>query len=245
MTKRLRQDSSIAGVAAAERAMAVLTAFRRGDRTLGLTELAARTGLVKSTILRLAVSLTKFGLLVRLPDGSYQLGAEVLRLGSAYQGALELEQHVMPVLEELVEKTEESASFYVRRGNRRLCLYRVDSPHRLRLFIQPGEMLPMDQSAIASVLRSFREWPLPAAAAVELPVYSAGATDPHTAALAMPVFGADARLVGALAVSGPVPRLTPARAQEIKGVLAAAAWGLTRALGGTGNGAPKRATAAE
>ena len=46
-----------------------------------LAELAERTGLVKSTILRLALSLQQYRLLARLPDGSYRLDAETLRLG--------------------------------------------------------------------------------------------------------------------------------------------------------------------
>ena len=225
----------LAGVAAVDRALQILVAFRTGDRSLELAELARRTGLVKSTIMRLSVSLERAGLLKRLPDGTYQLGAETLRLGSTYQSSLDLEQHVMPVLEHLAETTGESASLYVRRGQQRLCLFRVDSPHRLRLHVVAGEMRPMDQGAIAQVLRSFREWPLRTGTEVSMPpLYTAGVTDPHVAALAMPVFGADNKIVGALSLSGPVPRLNAQRSKAIGDVLATAAWGLTRALGGPG-----------
>jgi DNA-binding IclR family transcriptional regulator len=233
MARKARARPQVSGVAAADRVLTVLTAFKRGDGALSLAEITERTGLVKSTIMRLAVSLEKYGLMMRLSDGSYQLDAEVLRLGSAYQQSLGLERHVIPVLEQLVEETEESASLYLRRGNKRLCAYRVDSPHLLRLHIQPGDMLPMDQSSIARVLRAFSEWPDDRTAAdLELPLFSSGATDPHTAALAMPVFGADSRLTGALALSGPRTRLTPERAEEIKGLLTAAATRLTKSLGG-------------
>src|ERR1043165_1251012 len=149
MPKKARARPGVKGVATADRVLTLLTAFKRGDRAVSLADLAERTGLVKSTIMRLAVSLERHGLIMRLQDGSYQLGAEVLRLGSTFQHSLDLETHVMPVLQDLVEETEESASFYVRHGNQRLCAYRVDSPHRLRLHIQPGDMLPLDQSAIA------------------------------------------------------------------------------------------------
>lgn len=246
MVKKGRSKPQVEGVATADRVLTVLTAFRRGDRALSLAELAERTGLVKSTIMRLAVSLENHGLILRLHDGSYQLGAEVLRLGSTFQQSLDLESHVMPVLQDLVEETEESASFYVRHGNQRLCAYRVDSPHRLRLHIQPGDMLPLDQSAIARALKAFAKWPDdPSGAQIDLPIYSAGATDPHTAALAMPVFGANLRLVGALALSGPLTRLTPDRAQEIKAYLHAAAMRLTKSLGGSFETAQARRAAGE
>lgn len=231
MARKEKARPALPGVAAVDRAFTILTAFRRGDRSLELNELAARTGLVKSTIMRLAVSLEKLGLLTRQPDGSYRLGAETLRLGSVYQSSLDLEAHVMPVLEKLVEATEESASFYVRRGNQRLCLFRVDSPHRLRLVVLAGEMRPMDQSAIAQVLRGYASVTSLAEASPRPPLHTSGATDPHTAAMAMPVFGADGRQIGALALSGPVTRLTADRVAEIAPVLVRMAADLSRSLG--------------
>src|ERR1700759_3072064 len=115
MAKHIEKEPpAVDGVSAAERALAVLTAFRRGDGALSLAELAARTGLVKSTILRLAVSLQRYRLLARLPDGSYRLDSETLRLGMAYQQTFRLADHVMPILARLAAETGETAAFYVR-----------------------------------------------------------------------------------------------------------------------------------
>lgn len=233
MPRRPRARPAVEGVAAADRALAVLTAFRRGDHALTLAELAERTGLVKSTIMRLAVSLETHGLLVRMPDGDYGLGPEALRLGTLYQQSLDLESHVVPVLEHLVDRTEESASFYIRRGDKRLCAYRVNSPHRLRLHVQPGDVLPMDESSIAQVLRRFERWPEDrSGAGLDLPLYTAGRTDPHTASMSIPILGSGSKLVGALALSGPITRLTAARAGEVRADLRSSAQELTRALGG-------------
>ena len=100
MIEKKQNRSAIDGVAAVDRALAVLAAFRRGDTSLSLAELSVRTGLVKSTIMRLAVSLERHGFLVRLHDGSYQLDTEVLRLGVAYQQSFKLETFVLPALED-------------------------------------------------------------------------------------------------------------------------------------------------
>jgi DNA-binding IclR family transcriptional regulator len=233
MPGKKRVQSPVEGVATADRVLSVLTAFRSGDDALSLAELSARTGLVKSTIMRLTVSLERHGLMVRLPDGSYQLDAEVFRLGLIYQQSFRLENFVVPVLEELVARLSETASFYIRRGDHRLCLFRVESPHLLRLHIREGELLPMDSSATAQVLRIFGTQPVPAyAATMELPIYTAGVTDPYTASLAMPAFGNNGALAGALTVSGPIARLTEERANAIKGVVKAAGVNLTKALGG-------------
>jgi DNA-binding IclR family transcriptional regulator len=68
------------GVAAVDRAMLILSAFREDDAPLSLALLARRTGLYKSTILRLLQSLLRGGYVVRLPEGSYVVGPEPLRL---------------------------------------------------------------------------------------------------------------------------------------------------------------------
>lgn len=232
MAKRTHKETpSVKGVSAVERALAVLTAYRRGDGALSLADLAKRTGLVKSTIMRLAVSLERYRLLARLPDGSYRLDAETLRLGTAYQQAFDLSDHVAPALNELVAKTGETASFYVRHGDERLCLFRVESDSRIRMHVQPGDTRPMDKSAIAQVLRKY-ETGLPGPED-ELPLFTSGMTDPHAAAMAMPVFGISDTLIGALSISGPVSRLTPARAEQFKEFLVETAHKLTLACGGT------------
>ena len=73
------------GVAALDRAIAILNAFTPQERALTLAEIAARTGLYKSTILRLAGSLIRGHLLERLPDGLYRIGSGAFRLGAIYQ----------------------------------------------------------------------------------------------------------------------------------------------------------------
>jgi DNA-binding IclR family transcriptional regulator len=60
------------GVAAVDKALAVLMAFRPGESGLSLTELAARTGLYKSAVLRLLASLAHAGLVQRQGDTGWR-----------------------------------------------------------------------------------------------------------------------------------------------------------------------------
>ena len=117
----------------------------------------------------------------------------------------------------------------MRRGDQRQCLFPCRTPHLLRLHVREGDMLPMDASATAQVLRVFGPRPLPAyALTLELPVYTVGVTVPDTASLATPVFGADAELLGALTISAPLSRLTPERVEGMKEPLNTAAGELAR-----------------
>ncbi len=244
MAEKAKRRPALEGVASADRALAVLSAFRKGDRSLSLAELADRTGLVKSTIMRLAISPEEHGCLAREDDGSYRLDAEVLRLGTIYTQSFRLEAHVMPMLEELVARTGETAAFDVRRGEQRLCLFRVDSPHLLRMHVRVSDWLPLDSSAIAQVLRAFTPRPLPACvAALDLPIVTMGATDPHAGSMAAPVFGPGDKLAGALALSAPVIRWTPEALAAARPTVLEAAGTLTRRIGGERPALPRAAAA--
>lgn len=230
MAKKVNSRPALEGVASAERTLQVLGAFQTGDGALELAELAERTGLVKSTIMRLAVSLERFGFLTRTLDGRYGLGGEIVRLASVYGDSHDVGREVVPVLEYLAEETEETATFWVREGDERRCLFRVNSPQRLRLEIQPGAKRQMDKASSAMVLRHFSK---PDAAPTKgLPYYTAGVTTPHVASISVPVFGLNQQLAGALSLSGPQSRLSPERAREIYPLLLQVSFDLTRRLGG-------------
>ncbi|WP_285349841.1 helix-turn-helix domain-containing protein [Pseudomonas sp. ME-P-057] len=225
---KIRPRPAVTGVASADRVLTVLTAFRTGDTAVELAELAERTGLIKSTIMRLMVSLENHGLITRMADGRYQLATEIMRLNTVYQDGLDLERHITPLLHRLTQETGETASFYVRHGAYRMCLYRVNSPHHLRLHMQPGDTRPMDAAAGAEALRT----PYAMAAKMMKPMYSVGATDPHASSMALPIFGAGESLIGALVLSGPASRLTAEQAQTFYPFFQNAALELTRSLGG-------------
>lgn len=152
-------DAAPGGAAAADRALSLLAAFRAGDAALTLAELAQRTGLYKSTALRLLASLEHARLLQRLEDGRYALGSEVERLHAIHAASFSLDRVVVPELRRLVTATGESAAYHVRRGQGaddvRLCLYRVDSPHPVRDHIRAGDLLPMNRGTGGRVLSAF------------------------------------------------------------------------------------------
>ena len=221
------------GVAAVERAIAVLNAFRAGDSSLSLNELARRTGMYKSTILRLLSTLVREHCIVRLDDGSYQLGSMLLHWGGLYQASLRLDDHVPPILRRLVQETEEGASFFTREGDHRVCLFRVDSPRSIRDHIRTGDLVPLDKGAAGRVLTAFDPTLAPAPKPPAQPfIVTIGEREPDIAAIAAPVFGPQKRLRGALALSGPAARFSDDLMPAMSARLLAAAADLTRRLGG-------------
>jgi DNA-binding IclR family transcriptional regulator len=220
-------------VEAVERALTLMEAFADGTRTLTLTELAARAGLYPSTALRLAGSLIRFGYLARGADGGYRLGPTPLRLGGLYRAGYDLAEQVRPALARLVALTGETGGFYVRDGERRICLFREASPRPVRLHIEEGAAMPLDRGASAHVLMAFTGGTSPLHEAVRRRglAISIGERDQETAAVAAPVFGGSGQLLGVLGVSGPMLRLGLAEAERIAPMVQGEAQALSRLLG--------------
>jgi DNA-binding IclR family transcriptional regulator len=223
------------GVNAAERALALLDAFI-GDGSRGLADLAKATELAKPTVLRLLVSLERSGYVVRLADGRYQLGAKLMQLGATYRDNFRLDQHVLPVLEQIAAATLESAAFHIREGEHRLLLFRVESPQAVRDAPKPAVLIPLDATSTGHVLGT-AAWPAHGKDA-RVPVYfTSGVYDAQTASVSTAVFAAGPTLAGALTVSGPVGRFGAAKVRDIAAHLAVAALALSTALGAPSSGA--------
>lgn len=232
--KRMEHPETKAGVASVERALALLRAFSRDNLRLSLAELAEATGLYKSTILRLAQTLEAEGLLVRTAGGLYHVGPASLHLATLYQQSIEPAEVILPALRRLNRETGESACFNIRNGDNRVCVYRIESVHRLRDHVMVGDVIPLQQGAAGHVLTAFsgargRKYAAirERGVAVSLSEVSAG-----VAALAAPVFEGGERLAGALVVSGPQSRIDDATMRKIEPLLLDVARDVTRQLGG-------------
>ncbi len=223
------------GVAAVDRALTVVAAFDGQLEPLTLAELAGRTGLYKSTLLRLIASLEAFGYVVRLPDGRYHLGPTPFRLGATYQRASGLADLVLPVMRELVARGTESASFHQRYdAERRICTLRVDSNHSTVDKVTAGDILPIGRGAAGKLIAALEGRKGEELDRIRATLLSSshGERDPECAGLACPVFDAHGQLVGALSLSGPKLRFTREAVKRMTGLLFDAVVRLTAALGG-------------
>lgn len=224
------------GVAAVERAFAILAAVERADHPVTLAELALRTGFYKSTILRLLSSLIATGYVTRLRDGCYDLGPTAFRLGAAFERKNAIRHHVMPELQRLVDRGTESASFHVRQDETtRLCLFRVNSRHSTLDRIAANTSYPLARGAAGHVIRAFSGDDDDRCDMIRKVGYclSLGERDPACAALAAPVFGSTGALVGVVSLSGPRERYGVAEVAAMREQIANSACALTETLGGT------------
>lgn len=131
-----RQHSSLSSVRNAAR---VLKEFSYGSREIGVTEVARRLGIGKSTAHRLLHTLAEERLLEQDPDtGAYRLGLAMYELGASVSMHTDLHQACTPVIDELRNATRETAQVAVLDGREVVYVERRESPHTLRLFGRIG-----------------------------------------------------------------------------------------------------------
>jgi DNA-binding IclR family transcriptional regulator len=222
------------GVAALDRAFAILNAFVAMRRPLSLAEIAKQTGLYKSTILRLLGSLGQHHMVERLEDGRYRLGYGAYQLGAAYQRMIAPSEILMPILRDLADMTSESVAFYVRSGDQRTCLYRVESKHPIRYMVREGDLLSLSTGSGGRVVAAFSgAGGEPYDSIRKRGTYSSiGERDPETAGVSAPVFGPLNAFIGAITLAGPRTRVDEEFLKRFQRPLIEAAARATRAFGG-------------
>lgn len=225
-------------VRAVERALDILLAFTN-HASLGLTEIAEKVGLHKSTVHRLLASLEGKGFLVRdAVTEKYRLGFRVWELSAQLSGQSDDPgTFLLPEMERLRDSLGETISLYIREGNERIRIQAVQSNQAIRRVAPVGARMPLYVGASSKVLLAFAEeavldallntpdWPpavqkdafLRTLADIRAAGYATSIEErePGAAAVSAPIITTGGRLAAALAVSGPSNRLHLDRMREI------------------------------
>ncbi|TCT03417.1 IclR family transcriptional regulator [Paralcaligenes ureilyticus] len=222
------------GVIAVTRAISLLESFGVQDEYLSLAELSRRSGLHKTTVLRIARTLATHQYLVYRDDGAWRLGPAAGWLGARYQASFDVTASVEPVLQELSKLSGESSTFFVREGNTRTCLYRVEGPQAIRFHIRVGQVLPLEKGSPGKVILAFTGTPGSEFDGIRRKGYyiSIGERDADVASVSAPVYGVNWQLLGAISISGPASRLTKKKLEAFVETLVGKANQLSITLGG-------------
>lgn len=222
-----------AGVTAVARAMAILDAFQANETHVSLSELARRTALHKTTVLRIARTMATARYLVQMSDSSWRLGPNAGWIGARYQTTFDGSTRIESILRNLSNATGESAIYYIREEDSRICVVRVDGPNTKHRHVRVGEALPLVRGAVGRVLLAFSGEPGLPYDAIRRAGYhmTLGERDPLVGSVACPVFGLNSALLGCIALSGPIRRFNRSTSARHLPALRKAAGALTYELG--------------
>ena len=252
-------------VRSVDRAAALLLALGESQGEAGVTELARRLGLHKSTASRLLATLQRRGLVEQDDEtGKYRLGLVVIRLAERAERTLDLRGIAMPELERLARLTHETTGVGILDGESLLTVAQVDGPNLIAVGDWTGRSTPlhcvasgkvlMSSLAEREVLRIVRrgliqytertivelEPLLEELARIRRRGYATaiGEYELGLNAVSAPIHDARGNVIAAVDIWGPAFRLTPRRIPELAAQAREAAAAISVRLGGT---VPERA----
>jgi IclR family transcriptional regulator, KDG regulon repressor len=131
----------------------VLTSFSGEENELGITTLASRLRLAKSTVHRLAATLSSAGFLEQNSEtGKYRLGVALFELGALVRRRMDVANEARPKLRELLEKTGETVQLGIVDHLSVLYVYEMESPRAIRMAAAVGGRAPLHCTAVGKVL---------------------------------------------------------------------------------------------
>jgi DNA-binding IclR family transcriptional regulator len=233
-----QRDSTPASVL--ERGIALLDAFDADHSELGVSDLARRTGMAKSTVHRLAAELVRLDLLEQAGP-RLRLGIRLFELGQLVPRQRTLREAALPFMEDLREATRNSVHLAVLTGIEVVYVEILKARGSRSLPSRVGGRLPAHATGVGKAILAFSPPEVvtarieaglvrlsphtivaPGALARELRSirdegvsYDRQESDVGIVCAAAPVFGADGAVQAALSVTGraerlDVPRMAPA-----------------------------------
>ena len=138
------------GVQSIERAFDLLEMLADAGGALGLSELAANSGLPLPTVHRLMRTLVNRGYVRQEASRRYALGSRLIRLGET--SSRMLGTWLRPFLAQLVRETGETANLAMLDGDEVVYIAQVPSPHSMRMFTEPGRRVSPHCTAVGKAL---------------------------------------------------------------------------------------------
>lgn len=227
------REKGVGEVKTLERGLRVLEALAELGEG-GLSPLAGRTGLSKSTLYRLLQALVRLGFVEEV-EGVYRVGPRAFAVGQAYPSK-SLLQAVRPEMEALAAETGESVNLAVLAGMEALYLDQAEGTKLVRLFTAPGSRAPLHATGVGKVLLAYRGVPeglpltpytpftltrredlLRELEKVRRQGYALDNEEKELGVrcVAAPVFGPGGEVVAALSLSAPASRLSPEAAHAL------------------------------
>jgi DNA-binding IclR family transcriptional regulator len=248
-----------AAVRSVDRAASLVLALGELPEPAGVTELARRLGLHKSTASRLLATLERRGLVEQDDEtGKYRLGIAIIRLAQRAERTLDVGRLGQPELERLARLAHDPASLVVPRGDRALVVAQADPPSVAAVADWTGRTLPLHATAAGKMLlASLPERDVVRIIRAALPAYTLrtivelepmlaelarirrrgfavalGELETGLHAVAAPVHDARGTVVAAVELRGRALRLPTSRLPELAAAVRDAASAISQRLGG-------------
>lgn len=240
-----------------QKALAILEELSESETGVGIVKLAQISRLPPTTTHRILRTLLQAGYIRQDESKKYGLGMKVVRLARSFLNGQDLKKLGTPYLEELRNKTGETAHLLVKEGDDVLCMENVESGNNMKVTLPVGSRSPLYCTAAGKLfLAEFDEQELSSyLARTETRRFTSQTLTTHkelkkekakiqrqgyasdneeyavgVKCVAAPVRDISKGIIGALGISGPSARIANKRLEEFAGIVVSAARGLSEVI---------------
>ena len=137
-------------------ALLLLKVFSEEEAEIGISSMAKRLGLAKSTVHRLAVTLAAEGFLEQNPEnGRYRLGLSLFSLGTLVRRRMDVSNQARPLLGQLRDSTQEAVHLAILAQTSIMYLYNLESSQAIGIRSYIGARKPAFCTSEGRVLLAF------------------------------------------------------------------------------------------
>lgn len=157
MRNEQKPKKSKARLTSVANAARLLQTFTPDTPELGISDLAKRLGLAKSTVHRLASTLVEAKFLEQNQQTvKYQLGLAVFELGACVADRMDVSVQSMPYLENLMEQTGETVHLAILDETEVLYINKIESRQTIRSYTRIGRRGPLYCTGVGKALLAFQ-----------------------------------------------------------------------------------------
>ena len=136
-----------------ERALRILEILADSHRGLTLSNLSTRTGLPKSSVHSLLLTLERTGYLHRSEvTGRYLFGIKMFSLATSSINRLELKEQALPFLLPLAQETGLTVHMAIPERGTAILIEKIDPPGLIRLATWPGKQMDLHCTGVGKAL---------------------------------------------------------------------------------------------
>ena len=146
-------------VSAVGRTMAILEALAGHPEESGLSEIAQKLDMSKSTVYRFLQSLKARGYVVQGAEDRYRLSVRLFELGAQALPHLDIVREAEPGMRRINELTGETVHLGILDEGSIVYVHKIDSKYNLRMYSRIGRRAPLYCTGIGKVLMAWLEQP--------------------------------------------------------------------------------------
>lgn len=154
---RQSSDASHRGASVIENTVSILRCFSPDRQELGVTEIAPRVGLHKSTVSRILTSLEVQGIVEQGSSRRYRLGLGILAIAGPLLADLDVRRAAYPMLQGLTRDTGETSALMVWNGAEAITVEQIPSPQQVKHTSSLGSRYQTAYSASVQVFLAFED----------------------------------------------------------------------------------------